>query len=152
MKKYLKRITPLYKLYLYLFRLKNITYQRLVIPSYEVKRLAIIDLSKKYRYNDVFIETGTFMGDTVAYLKDYFSHLISIELNDDLAEKCKKRFADNNKIQIIRGDSTEQLSLILTSIDTSVVFWLDGHYSSEFWAGDNYIVTAMGEKETPIIE
>jgi hypothetical protein len=35
---------------------------------------------------------------------------------------------------------------------TSVTFWLDGHYSSDFQLGTDYIITAKGAKDTPIFE
>jgi len=152
MKKLLKKITPLYKLYLFLYHSRTKLYNYLVIPSYEVKRNTIITIAKKYNALNVFLETGTYMGDTVEYLKNNFSKLISIELNEDLAVKAKKRFAAENKIQIVQGDSAKELSAILAPISMPVVFWLDGHYSSEFWAGGVYIVTAKGDKETPILE
>ena len=32
------------------------------------------------------------------------------------------------------------------------MFWLDGHYSSEFMVGDELIKTARTDKDTPIVE
>jgi hypothetical protein len=152
MKAQLKKITPLYQLYLYLFKTRKKIIDWVTIPDYTVKRKAIIEMASKYKYSDVFVETGTYMGDTVAYLQPNFLKLISIELSKELAEKAQKRFAGDEKVQIIQGDSATQLSNILISISTPVVFWLDGHYSSEFWSGDQYIITAKSEKETPILD
>lgn len=152
MKQYLKKIKPLHQGYLYLLKKQRLFYNWLYIPSYEVKRKTIINTARKYRCSEVFIETGTYMGDTVEYLKNYFNKLISIELSEELAGKAQKRFEDEKKIQIIQGDSAKQLSVILATINTPVVFWLDGHYSSEFWDGKNYIITAKSEKETPVLE
>lgn len=151
MKAYLKKITPLYQSYLYFLKTKRKIKDRLTIPDYETKRNAIAGIADKYNCRDVFIETGTYMGDTVAYLKNKFSKLISIELSKELAEKAKQRFAGEEKVQIIQGDSATQLSNILTAVSTPVVFWLDGHYSSEFQSGNEYIITGKGEKDTPII-
>jgi hypothetical protein len=152
MKAFLKKITPLYRLYLYFLKTKKKINDWFTIPGYETKRKIIISIADKYDCTDVFIETGTYMGDTVEYLKNSFSKLISIELSKELAEKAKKRFAEESKVQIIQGDSAKQLSAILAAISTPVVFWLDGHYSSEFQAGNEYIATGKGEKDTPIME
>ena len=152
MKQYLKKITPLYLLYLYWLKLKRKLNDRLFIPGYETKRKTIIDLAKKYNCTDVFIETGTYMGDTVDYVKNEFAELFSIELSGELAEKARKRFQNNSKINIIQGDSTTKLPEILSAINSNCTFWLDGHYSSEFQLGDSYIVTGKGDKETPIAE
>jgi hypothetical protein len=152
MKKILKRLTPLLRIYRFYFKKKNEFYNWYSIPSYETKRKAIIRLSKKYNFKNVFIETGTYFGDTIEYLKGHFLKLFSIELSEELAAMSAKRFQNENKISIVQGDSTQRLSDILQSIDVPCVFWLDGHYSSEFWAGDKYITTAKGEKETPVVE
>lgn len=152
MKNILKRITPLVFLYRFYFNKKNQLYNWYTIPSYRTKRKTILKLSEKYNCKTVFIETGTFMGDTVEYVKDNFSIIFSIELSNELALKAQQRFKNEQKVSIIQGDSAQQLSKILQSINEPCSFWLDGHYSSEFWTGDTYIVTAKGEKETPILE
>ena len=152
MKTVLKKITPLYHLYLSFLQGRKKIRDKLTIPDYAVKRKTIIDLSKQYQCTEVFIETGTYMGDTVEYLKNDFKRLFSIELNEDLAAKAAKRFSNESKIKIVQGDSATQLASILSSINSPVSFWLDGHYSSEFQLGNEYIVTGKGEKDTPIME
>lgn len=92
------------------------------------------------------------MGDTVEYLKNDFKQLFSIELNEDLAAKAAKRFNSEPKIKIVQGDSATQLASILSTINSPVSFWLDGHYSSEFQSGNEYIITGKGEKDTPVME
>ena len=152
MKKYLKKIRFLYKLYFFLFNLKNSILNFLTIPSYKTKREIILKTAIKYNCNQYFIETGTFFGDTVDYLKKYFDKLITIELNSDLADRALQRFKNHSNIRVIKGDSSKELINILETIDSPIVFWLDGHYSSKFWVGKNLIVTAKGEKDTPILE
>lgn len=152
MKELLKKITPLYKLYLYFLQQKKKLRDNITIPDYAVKRKTIIDLSKQYHCTEVFIETGTYMGDTVEYLKNDFKQLFSIELNEDLAVKAAKRFNSEPKIKIVQGDSATQLASLLSTINSPVSFWLDGHYSSEFQLGNEYIVTGKGEKDTPVME
>lgn len=147
-----KKITPLYKFYLFFIQQRKKIVDRITIPDYTVKRKTIIDLSRQYQCTKVFIETGTFMGDTIEFLKYHFDRLFSIELNEELALKAAKRFSHEPKISIICGDSTTQLASILAKVDCPTVFWLDGHYSSEFQLGNQYIVTGKGVKDTPIME
>ena len=37
-------------------------------------------------------------------------------------------------------------------MDKAALFWLDGHYSSEFFYNGEYIITAKADKNTPIEE
>jgi hypothetical protein len=152
MKKLLKRITPLYRLFLLYLKKKQALYNKLTIPDYGYKRKFIIDLARQYHCTDVFVETGTFFGDTIEYVKNDFKSLVSIELNEELSLRAAERFRNNPNVQIVQGDSAKQLSSILSNIGSPVVFWLDGHYSSAFQVGDKYIATSRGEKETPIMD
>jgi hypothetical protein len=152
MKSVLKRITPLLSLYRFFWKKKNEFYNWYTIPSYKTKRETILSVARKYDQNTVFIETGTYMGDTVEYVKNQFSKVFSIELSQELAEKARQRFSAESKISIVQGDSATQLGNILQSVNAPCLLWLDGHYSSEFWVGDKYVVTAKGVKETPILE
>ncbi len=152
MKSFIKKISPLVKAYRFLWKKKNQLYNWYVIPSYATKRKTILDTAKRFNANAVFIETGTYMGDTVEFVKNHFSKVFSIELSQDLAAKAKERFEQDPNVSIVQGDSTTALADILALIDVPSVLWLDGPYSSEFWVGDQYVVTAKGEKETPILE
>ncbi len=123
----------------------------LKIPSYEKKRSILEHYRQKFNMT-VFVETGTFLGDTVAYFKNRFDHLYSIELSEELYEGATKRFENDSNITLIQGDSSIALKELVTKIDRPALFWLDGHYSSEFYIGERYIKTARGEKVTPIVE
>lgn len=123
--------------------------KKVEIPSYEEKR-AIIDFYRKKFETKILVETGTFLGDTVDYFKDKFVNVYSIELSKELAEKAIKRFEGQNSIKILQGDSGEVLNTLLPKFSEPVLFWLDGHYSSEFFLNGEYIKTARADKDTPI--
>src|ERR1035437_2841357 len=112
----------------------------IIVPDYEVKKNTLNGYKNKYGLN-VLVETGTFMGDTVEYFKDRMKKIISIELAEDLAKRAQKRFENNQNIKIINGDSGKVLKDIVKEINEPILFWLNGHYSSEFFMGDEYIVT-----------
>lgn len=120
-----------------------------VVPSAPEKRAIIEDNRRKYA-PATFVETGTFLGDTVDYFKEKFGSITSIELSEKLAARAQKRFAGYDHIKVIQGDSSIVLPAVLAGINSTVLFWLDGHYSSEFFVNDEYILTARGEKKTPI--
>jgi len=121
-------------------------------PEISIKRNDILEISRKFPDTRILIETGTFLGDTIAFFKSNFTKLYSIELSEELANKAKKRFESNTNVSIVHGNSSVQLPNILREINESCIFWLDGHYSSEFWIGKAFIQTAKGEKDTPIWE
>ncbi len=125
--------------------------EKIIIPPYTEKRSIILGYKEKYNTH-VFVETGTFLGDTIALFKNQFKKLISFELSEELAAKAAARFSEEKHITIVNGDSGKLLASCLEKIDEPCLFWLDGHYSSEFFMGSEYIVTAKGEKETPILE
>ncbi|MCX5706398.1 MAG: hypothetical protein NTW13_01815 [Candidatus Omnitrophica bacterium] len=132
-------------------RLRTWYSNRFVIPSYSEKRQIILDYKKRFRLN-TFVETGTFMGDTIDRMKDHFARLYSIELSTELAAKAKERFFKSPHVTILQGDSGKYLAGIIKKLNLPVLYWLDGHYSGEFFVGDQYIKTAKAEYDTPIME
>jgi hypothetical protein len=93
---------------------------------------------------NIFIETGTYMGDTVNEVKSSFEKVYSIELSDMYANRAIQRFKNDNNVNILKGDSSKLISLICKSIDKPCFFWLDGH-----WSSGN---TAKGEKDVPLLD
>jgi hypothetical protein len=126
-------------------------YEKFIVLEYPKKRKEILAYSKEY-LSSVFVETGTFFGDTTDFLKDHFLQLYTIELQEDLFKKARQRFAGIDKIKVLQGDSSVVLKDIVDEISGNTLFWLDGHYSSSFFVGDEFIATAKGIKECPIIE
>ena len=113
------------------------------VDAYKRRLLAeIVNLNNR----NIFIETGTFLGDTVFDIYPLVDKVITIEVSKKLKNNAAKRFAGNSKVEILEGDSAKVISTINTDnlLKDRVIFWLDGHYS----CGE----TAMGEKETPIFE
>jgi hypothetical protein len=120
-------------------------------PSYEFKRSRIQEYKDRFNLH-VLVETGTFFGDTVEFFKTIFERVYSIELAEDLAKRAMLRFELDNNVRIIHGDSADVLKSLIQDINEPVLFWLDGHYSSEFFVGKDFIKTARGKKDTPVEE
>lgn len=112
------------------------------LPPQSVK-LAVIRQNIPYPPPRVFIETGTYYGDTVAAVKDMYANVISIEVDETLYKKACQRFVSDKNVRIVQGDCVRELSTILTMLHEPAVFWLDGHYSG----GE----TGKGEIEDPIL-
>ena len=89
-----------------------------------------------------WIETGTYLGDTTAFLSR-FGPVVSIEPQHALFERAQKRFQDNPAVTIVQGTSEEAFADIVSGLIGPINFWLDGHFSEG--------VTFQGELETPIL-
>ena len=89
-----------------------------------------------------FVETGTYMGDTLAYVAATGVQCASIELSPQLYQAARRRFAAAGNVRLVEGDSGIRLPEMLGDIHRPVLFWLDGHYSSG--------VTASAAIQTPI--
>ena len=89
-----------------------------------------------------FIETGTYHGDTTEKAAEYWD-VDTIELSKELAEKAKKRFKKNKKVQVYQGDSAKILPKILKSLTAKTIIFLDAHFSMHD--------TAKGAENTPIM-
>lgn len=76
-----------------------------------------------------FVETGSFDGDGIQGALDAgFEKIISIEINNDKVMSCRKRFSEEDKVNIIQGDSAGILYHSIKDIDEQIIFWLDAHF------------------------
>lgn len=121
-------------------------------PLSQEEKWDIIDSVRKNHRVSILVESGTFLGDTVEHFKDKFEQVYSIELQPDLHSAAQQRFSADKNITLICGDSGQMMKDVLGELSVPAVFWLDGHYSSEFWLDGKFIKTARGTKDTPIEE
>jgi hypothetical protein len=114
------------------------------IPTPSIVKQQIV---KRYAHEygtRTLIETGTFWGDMVDACSRDFAKIISIELDPDLHESARQRFASRRHIEIHQGDSADLLPDLIVDLSEASLFWLDGHYSEG--------VTARGASMTPIMD
>lgn len=114
---------------------------RPVPPPHVVKQKVVEQYARRFGL-EVFVETGTYLGEMVDAVKDSFKLIHSIELSDELYDRACSKFAEFGHISIHHGDSAKVLPRLINEIDRPCLFWFDAHYS----AG----VTARGKKETPV--
>jgi len=112
-------------------------------PAKPIKILTIIKYAKKYNITN-FVETGTYLGETIELTKKHFNKIYSIELGKKLYKNAKKNFAKNKKIKIYYGDSALILPKLIKKINSRSLFWLDAHHSMG--------ITSKGTTETPILK
>jgi len=107
------------------------------------KRQLIIQYAKD-RGIKLFVETGTYYGETVEAVRDYFDEIWSVEISNNLYSLAAQKFNHHPHIHIIEGDSSIILPDILKKINDPCLFWLDGHFSG----GD----TSRGKEDSPVKE
>jgi hypothetical protein len=98
---------------------------------------------KKLRLETV-VETGTYLGDFVAYMAGSAKNVYSIEISNPLFNAAKKRFQRSPGIHLELGDSAIILPRILAIVDAPSLFWLDAHFSGGITLGD--------ENKSPIMD
>jgi hypothetical protein len=111
------------------------------VAPHPVKMMVIGSYLKQYSL-DNFVETGTYLGDTLDHIAKCGVRCTSIELSRELYEAARKRFNGYKNVRLVQGDSGKKLPELLKEINKPVLFWLDGHYSSG--------ITASAENHTPI--
>ncbi len=92
----------------------------------------------------VWVETGTFQGDTTEFLARTAEFVHSIEPEPTLFKLVEKRFQTTRNVKIHFGLSENVLPELLPKLAGDVNFWLDGHYSGG--------ITHRGPTETPILQ
>lgn len=111
------------------------------MPSLNPKFLKLLhDEFTKYK---VFVETGTFMGETINKMEPFFESLYTIEINENFYKNAVYNYT-GNKIKFINGDSSDIFKTLLPEIQEKTIFFLDGH-----WSGGD---TGRGHKDCPLIE
>ena len=92
---------------------------------------------RKYGIGDTFIETGTYIGETVDMVlaTNLYKRIYTIELNDDLVKAAMLKYQDVEPVILWPGDSIDALKEIVPNLVGPATFWLDAHASGELVGG-----------------
>jgi hypothetical protein len=110
---------------------------------YFIRRAQLLQVGKHIGA-EVAVETGTFRGDTTAFLARHFRETHTIEVVPELAQLARERFANQPSITVWDGDSSHVLRSLLPQLKGAALFYLDGH--------DSGGVTGKGQKVCPVRE
>ncbi|HWG58015.1 MAG TPA: hypothetical protein VN661_03115 [Candidatus Acidoferrales bacterium] len=92
-----------------------------------VKQRTLAQFGRKHNLQ-VMVETGTNLGNMVNAQKDHFREIYSIELDQWLAARAKRKFANRPAIHLYQGDSGKILPTIVVLLKEPALFWLDAHW------------------------
>jgi hypothetical protein len=78
--------------------------------------------------NGVFVETGSYIGDSIDLaLQAGFTDIRAIEIDPKCVDHCRERFS-HNPVIMFQGDSAEILWDVIKGINEPITFWLDSHW------------------------
>ena len=117
-------------------------------PSPEFVKHQVI---KKYNLQkSLWIETGTYYGDTTKILSDIAEKVISIESDKRLYDLAIKKFENSKKINVINGESQNLLQDILKNESyKNLCLFLDAHTCLDHIT--NKLISKNETLETPIM-
>jgi hypothetical protein len=95
-----------------------------------VKQRVIAQFARDHNLG-VLVETGTNLGNMINAQKKRFREIHSIELNEWLASRAKRKFSNQPNIHLYQGDSGQILPKILEQLNEPCLFWLDAHWGDE---------------------
>jgi hypothetical protein len=114
--------------------------QYLVSPPAIAKQRHLLH-TLRARGHRIFVEAGTYKGETTAFFVPHADQVISVELHDGLFAAARQRFAKHTNVTLIHGDSLVEIPKIVANCSTPPLVFLDGHFSGPG--------TAEGEEMEP---
>lgn len=92
---------------------------------------------KKYAAGNVFVETGTYIGETVDMVlkTKLFKTIHTIELNESLYNDAVAKYKNDKSVKVWHGDSIDSLKEIVPTLAEPATFWLDAHASGDLVGG-----------------
>ncbi len=125
----------------------------------DLYRLLTFDVRNPYSYSKVrqiralarrtqsrvFIEAGTFLGNTAKRCSRNFAQVITMELDAELFSRASRYLERMTNVSCLQGDALQLLPGVLDRVDVrDALVYLDGHFSGG--------VTAHGELAEPACE
>lgn len=91
-----------------------------------------LSLRDKYSLTTA-VETGTNEGDTTVWLARNFQKTVSCEIDQQLVERCSKKFSEEKvRVEFFHGSSESVLDYVIPhrGIGHDTIFFLDAHWNS----------------------
>lgn len=82
----------------------------------------------------LFVEAGTYNGETARWAATEFEQVVTIENSQILYDQTSFKYNHLKNVQFIAGDTRKCLEEIVPSLEEITIFWLDSHWCG----GDSY--------------
>lgn len=80
----------------------------------------------------VFVETGTYKGDTTLWAASQFKRVVTIEAFEWRYNKTKESLPALKNVKFILGDSRIELAKVLLKEPVPAILWLDAHWKNNY--------------------
>lgn len=97
-------------------------------PAPQAKREHLLEIFRE-RGHTLLIESGTYLGDTVAFFVPHAQRIVSVEVEPSLYEDARRRFEGEPRVELILGDALDIVPQLVQMADAPPLLWLDGHFS-----------------------
>lgn len=102
---------------------------QLVSPPAIAKQRHLLNVLKS-RGHRIFVEAGTYTGETTAFCARHVERVYTVELHDQLFAAAEKRFAKQSNVTVVHGDSLIEVPRIVADCEGNPpLVFLDGHFS-----------------------
>jgi hypothetical protein len=116
---------------------------RLAPPAPIAKRRHLLALFREGGHS-VLVESGTYLGGTVAFFVPHARRIITVEIDPSLHQQAKLRFAEHPHVDLRLGDALDVVPAVVGELAEPCLLWLDGHFSGG--------VTGHGQVSEPAVE
>ena len=110
----------------------------------------------------VFVETGTYEGDSTAVAASLIDQVHTIELSPEHYVRAAERFAGDEHVEVLHGGAEDLLPVLFRKLrKRATVFWLDAHWCEADAAGaesqcplldELAAITPLNEKSVVLID
>jgi hypothetical protein len=97
-------------------------------PADRAKRRHLLELFH-VRGHEIFVESGTYLGGTVAFMLPHASRIVSVEIEPSLYEAARRRFAGEANVELHLGDAAALIPELVAGLGEPALVWLDGHFT-----------------------
>lgn len=85
----------------------------------------------------LFVETGTYVGMSLAWASQHFERVWTVEINPEFQRQAKAKFGALPNVEFVLGNSADRLGEICAALTDKALFWLDAHAGAGFFGRDD---------------
>src|SRR3954451_4042777 len=97
-------------------------------PADRAKRRHLLSVFRA-RGHEILVESGTYLGGTIAFMLPHARRIVSVEIEPRLYEAARRRFEDDDNVELHLGDAAVLVPELVAGLAEPALIWLDGHFT-----------------------